>query len=513
MSAARRWMSGGLASGTRMGVGAATQLASVPIFLSCWSPSQYGAWLIVLGLGPLLTAIDVGHQNYLAYAFMNAPDEASLGRVLASSLIAGTVIGILGVVAATGLVWSGAVAFMLKGAEAAVVEQAQTLVVLQSVIWLLVGSFGGLLTRAMARIGQFPRAAWWGVVEAVGTGVAPAVAVLMGGDLMAAGLALAAATVIVNAPMLGDFARLWSAVPERVGRPDLRLAARNAGVSLGIAARDLSAQMRQQGVRLVLAPMVGLSQMTAFATTRTGANIAVQGLNAVLWPLEPELLRFVRERDAERVEAALAVNWGLLMVVVVPTLMAVQFVAAPAFAMWTRGQVPFDPVLFALLSATVAVFAFAQTATLVVRGANRVRVQMATSLLSTAVVLIGIAVTATSVGIRGAAVALIAGEVCVAVIYQDVARRWITAAVLCWPAALARPAILATVSLVAALLAIGWAPEFGAVIAAVAGAVHIGLCLAFYRALPALARERIAGWVSPLGAASGRVWRARGDRR
>ncbi len=500
MSSMRRWVSGGLASGTRVAVGLGIQLASVPIFLSAWSPGQYAVWLIVAGLAPLLSAVDLGHQNYLAQVFMSERDEQALRTAFASSLVAGAVIGLLGVTAAVGLVWSGGVALIARGAGSAIIHQAEVLVVLQSLTWLVVGSLGGLLTRAMARIGAFPRAAWWGAVEAAITGLAPLLAVGLGGDLIAAGVALAVATLAVNIPMLGDFTRVWLAKSGRLARPDLRLATHQVLVSLGITARDLLIQMRQQGVRLVLAPSVGLAQMTVFATTRTGANLAVQGLNAVLWPLEPELLRFVRERDASRVDVALAAIWILLAVLVAPGLVAAQFVVPPLFEAWTRGRIAFDPMLFALLSATVAVFAFAQTATMVVRGANLVRAQLAASFVGAAVVLIGIAATAGVLGIRGATGALLAGEICIGLIYQDVAACWMKTAGLFWPAGPAAWAGAITIGVLITLIAVAAAPAYALMIVGIWMAYHFGACVAAYRAMPLSTRRTIAARLSPLGA-------------
>ncbi len=491
MSVARRWVSGSLANGVRIGVALVVQLASVPIFLSFWSPAQYGVWLVVAGLAPFLTALDLGHQNYLTYAFIDARSDRELGRLFSSSMAAGLVIGLIGIALTLGLVWSGGLNLMLDGVAPALANQAGTLLILQSVVWLFVGSLGGLLVRAMYRIDQYPRTAWWGVASTIVLGAAPVAAVLMGGDLLAAGVWLAAATVVFHVPMLADFARLWLRGGERTEPPDLGLAARNALVSLGITARDLLTQFRQQGVRLALAPAVGVVPMTAFATTRTGANVAVQGLTSMTGPLEPELLGFIRERDQHRLDVAMAVNWILLAALVGPGLIVAQIVMPQAFDVWTRGQIVFDPVLFALLSASVLAFAYAQTGSTIVRGANLVGVQLAASVLAAGVILGGIILTAPALGLRGAAGSLLAAEVCVAAIHQVAAGRRLAGVGLRWPRRLARLALWMTLVDVAALLAMGWAPSRVGPIATGAAVVHVGLCVLIYRALPEMARDRI----------------------
>jgi O-antigen/teichoic acid export membrane protein len=490
MSVTRRWVLGSLANWARIGIGTLVQLASVPIFLTYWTPAEYGVWLVISSLTPYLTAIDMGHQNYLAYEFIKAKDNEKLARLFTSSLAAGLVMGVLAIFVTACLVWTGAISGLLGRADATLASQAGLVLILQSIAWLITGSCGGLLGRAIVRLGHYPRTAWWGVIVAIVTGVAPLIGVALHGDVLSAGLWLVGATLLINIPLLIDFMRVWlrdASFPA----PDLKLALRNALMSLGVTGRDFLNQLRQQGIRLILAPVVGVAQMTAFSTTRTGANVALQGLNSIMGPFEPELLGFLRNRDQLRVETALSVTWALVVYLIGPGLVAAQLAMPLLFETWTRGRIALDPLLFAILSASVAVFAYAQTATTVVRGNNMVRVQLIVSIVTAAATLLGLYLMVKPLGLRGAGLALLLAEICSCVIYQAIAADWMNKNDLKWPSTLARAAALGTLSSIGVILLAGWLPQHAIAITLAFLLVHATVSIAFYLAMPLMARDRI----------------------
>ena len=503
MSVTRRWVLGSLANWARIGVGTIVQLASVPIFLTYWTPAEYGVWLVITSLTPYLTSIDLGHQNYLAYEFIKAKDNEKLAKLFTSSLVAGVFMGVLSVFVTACLVWTGAISGLLGHISPTLAKQAGIVLIAQSVVWVITGSCGGLLIRAIVRLGHYPRTAWWGVFSTVVTGAAPLIGVALHGDLLSAGLWLVGATLLVNIPLLTDFMRVWLRDGASFPAPDLKLAVRNAFMSLGVTGRDFLNQLRQQGIRLILAPVVGIAQMTAFSTTRTGANVALQGLNSIMGPFEPELLGFLRNRDQLRVETALSVTWALVVYLIAPGLVAAQIAMPWLFEAWTRGRIVLDPFLFAILSASVAVFAYAQTAATIVRGNNMVRVQLIISIVTAAVTLLGLYLMVKPFGLRGAGLALLLAEICSCVIYQAVAADWMNKNDLKWPASLARVAALGTLSSIAAILLAGWFPQNAIAITLAFLLLHAIVSVAVFRAMPRMARDRISKPFGRIAAAFG----------
>jgi O-antigen/teichoic acid export membrane protein len=101
--------------------------------------------------------------------------------------------------------------------------------------------------------------------------------------------------------------------------------------------------------------------------------------------------------------------------------------------MWTRGKIPFDPALFAVLSLGVLVYAAAQPALAVVVGNNMLKPQLALSALAAVLVIGGIAGLVPTVGILGAGIALLAAEIAVGAVYLFHAKKWLRDNGLQWP--------------------------------------------------------------------------------
>ena len=149
-------------------------------------------------------------------------------------------------------------------------------------------------------------------------------------------------------------------------KPDIMLGLTTVLKSQVLTLKSLLEMLRQVGVRLVLVPLVGMGEMVAFSTMRTGANTALQGLGTITDPILPELMRFLNQRDQARMETAFSTVWIILIAAMAPSVMMLQVIVSPLFEIWTHGKIPFDPVLFASLSAGVLVYASAQPAMAVV---------------------------------------------------------------------------------------------------------------------------------------------------
>jgi O-antigen/teichoic acid export membrane protein len=253
-------------------------------------------------------------------------------------------------------------------------------------------------------------------------------------------------------PQYFDMLRLFRMEKFVLVSPSMRLGFGNLVRSLALSGKFLLENARHQGVRIILAPLVGVTGIAAFSTMRTGANVALQGLNTVIHPLMPELMRFLHQRDQERSEAAFGTIWIVVVAIMAPAVVVAQVIMEPLYHIWTRGHVQFDPLLFGILSLTVLVYAVVQPAMAVVIGNNMLKPQIVLSALA-AIVVIGVMyLLVPRFGIIGAGVALLAAEVTATMSYMFFAQRWLRKNGLTWPQ---RPFIIAGTSVCLAALTVG----------------------------------------------------------
>lgn len=200
-----------------------------------------------------------------------------------------------------------------------------------------------------------------------------------------------------------------------------------------LVAKYLAEQVRRQGGRLILSPLAGVADMAAFATMRTGANFALQGLGTVTSPLMPELMRFLASRDQVRMESAFAFVWLVLCALLCPAMVVVQWIAPALFPMWTHGKILFDPWLFGMLSLSVALMGMAQPAAAVLEGNNILRLPLGITILAAVVALGGMFMLVPQIGIRGAALSLLTAELVRLVFFVWGAKQWLRGEGMHWP--------------------------------------------------------------------------------
>jgi O-antigen/teichoic acid export membrane protein len=465
MSSLQRFLSASAASWARILLTVATQVLLVPLFLSHWSVEEYGCWLIIqtiMGLGSL---VSTGVQTYAGYEFLKIGDRQSdssrrlfysaLPWLLAVSTIELTVLG--------GLIYFGLVRKVSDASDSldpGLMHQADISLLLYSICWLIASSAGGLAGRAVAPYGYFPRMTWWAVFLALIQALASAVAVACGANLVQTVLAINAATIIANVPIHLDMWRIFREQNLRPVKPDWTFGLHVVRNSLALFFGNVLDLSRQQGVRIFLGALLGVTQMTEFSTTRTLSNLSMQGIGTVTNPIMPELMRFLRARDAQRTEASIGFVWLFAVVLLAPILVGFQWVMPAVYTAWTRGKITYDPALFALFSAALLLFALARPPLAVLQGNNLLKIQLAISTVVTVIAVGGIFLITPHLGTRGAALSLLVAELTGTVLAVIYAARWLGRTGMGYPWTLFLISLLSMFMADVAIALMVWLPQW-----------------------------------------------------
>jgi O-antigen/teichoic acid export membrane protein len=496
VSVASRIVSGSAASWARMGLTFVAQFAIVPIFLAFWSVETFGVWIAIQAFVSMLTTFDFGYQTYLEYEFLKIGAERKdiLRKHFWSGIGVGWLISILQVLLVYVMLKANLISEILgqeSEIEPSLMKAATLVLFIEASIWLVFKSAGGLLYRVLAPLGYYPRGAWWGVFDALISTLFPATIVILGGDLLHAGIAVAVGAVVTNGIILYDLLSILKKEDLWFTRPSTKTGWVNFTRSFPLSGKIILESIRQQGVRVVLAPLSGASGLAAFSTMRTGSNIVLQGLNTISYPLMPELMKFIGQRDQERCNAAFGILWIFLIGLLAPAVLILQVMIEPVFELWTQGKIEFNPALFALLSLSVLLYAISQPAIAVVRGNNLVKVQLIFSALTAVIIVGGMILLIPSIGILGAAVSLLIAETVSMIGYYHVAMRWMKDHGLSWPRNMdkfARFSVL--VSAISLLMIVAWKPYelYILLFSTVAFAIVL---LRFWRELPDIFVQRL----------------------
>lgn len=510
MSTAARLISGSVASWVTIGINMAVQIVLVPIYLSYWDAKTYGIWLAVQALMSTLSMLDYGHQNFLAYEFLRLGlnDRRMLRKFLWSGIAMGVIISFVQVVLIVALVYTGALAFLLDEnsmENSPLLKDAGIALFILGLSWLAFATTPGLIGRALAAFGHYPRSAWWGVVAAIATATAPLIAVVMGGDLKMTSAAWFIGSAIFTAPMYLDYFRLLRREKISFVKPSLTMGYSNIIKSLPLLGKSIFENVRQQGVRLVLTPLAGPVGLVAFSTMRTGANVALQGLNTIVNPLVPDLMRFLHARDQPRTESAFATIWILVIAVMAPGVVILQAIVEPLYVIWTQNKVTFDPSTFALLSLGVLVYAVVQPAMAVVIGNNLTKTQLALTALAAVIVLVVMIAIVPLVGIVGAGAALLVAEISAAFGYKTYAKRWLKQNDLHWPSKAFHIAVASLVIAAASMGSLIFLPALKWFLLPVSMLLFAWNALRYWKILPEVAKQNAANLAAKIPVISS-VW-------
>ena len=273
--------------------------------------------------------LDQGHQNYIGYEFLrigrhNIP---ALSKYLWSAAIVGILISSLQILLIVIFMYTDILAFLLGEASTGhvdLVRSAGFALIFQGILWLTQVTIIGLLVRVLTPFGYYPRVAWWAFFYAIVAAVSPLTAVVMGADLLMASLVLTLSCLATGLVTYLDLFKLLKKERIRFIKPSLALGYSNFRKSLPLLGKSLFENVRQQGVRLVLAPLAGPAALAAFSTMRTGANVALQGLNTIVNPILPDLMRFLHDRDQPRSEAAFSTIWVVVVAQMAPGVVILQ---------------------------------------------------------------------------------------------------------------------------------------------------------------------------------------------
>jgi O-antigen/teichoic acid export membrane protein len=494
MSTAARLISGSVASWAVIAVTMASQVVLVPVYLNYWSVKTYGTWLALQGIMSAFSMLDLGHQNYVGYELLRLGKNnmLKLCKVFLSALIIVIMISLGQIMLMAVFSFTGILPFLIGESIAIdyeLMRSAGIALILLGVSWFLVMTIPGFIVRVLSVFGYYPRFAWWGFVYAIISAVAPLIAIVMGGDLLMASIAFTAGSLLYTCVLAFDLVKLLKKERIKFIKPSMALGYSNFRKSIPILGKSIFENVRQQGVRLILAPLAGPIGLAAFSTMRTGANVALQGLNTIINPLLPDLMRFLHERDQARSEAAFATIWIVVVVLMAPGVVILQTFVEPFYVFWTQGKIAFDPLMFAILSLGVLVYAIVQPAAAVVIGNNLTKTQLVLAMIAAVIVFGFLIILVPIIGIRGAAIALLIAEVVAAIGYKIYAERWLNQNGLRWPK---RPFYLSIVAVAIAACSLAGMilmPDYKWVILGISLVLFIWNLWRYWQVLPPVAIE------------------------
>ncbi len=396
-------------------LGISQQVVLVPVFLHFWTSDILAAWLAIYAAGNLILVADAGLQlrainRFLAFK-ASVDCDGRTGRFYAAmlriylALVAGVAVLV------TAGVWLLPPSAML-GFRATPHFDAAFLVVTLGVLLLLPSNLTSGLYRAR---GNYGRSVWLQCGAMLVAQIAQMLAVFATGSLLAVAIAYMAAQVLmavylvaVDGPILFPFLRgRQGRVSWRWGLGQIRL-----GFPFAVAGAT--------EIALVNAPILLVSAFVServavaqWALTRVIAGLVRMLCTQITLPLAAELGHDFAIGDKERLRHLYARGSAFVALVASLTVSGLLPFWPDFFTLWTRGSIPYDPVLAIALLVGAAAAAPSILALGFASYSNRGDLLVRTKGLQLAVFLMLAVILIPPMGPLGAAVAIVASDLLV----------------------------------------------------------------------------------------------------
>ena len=414
MTVERRALSGSIVTGLNVVVQFGHAIVLVPLFLTSWGTDKYGLWLALVALTELIITLDYGHQAFVGneLARLYPVDKEQMRRVLASAFWIALMLGLVELCVGAGLWFSGVLPAVLGNPEESInAENVGPALLVFLLMWATCGSVGGLLVRVMPPAGHYTRATTWGIFQR-----ALLLAILAGGvalqfSILELMIAQITGQVLHTVLFARDLRNVTPDVYPFWQPADLHLGFRNLTKSVVLTATSILAQVQQSGLNILVPSLFGPALLPVLTTTRTLANVFVQGTAIVAAPLSPDVIRYHVKKEHAKLTGAWAGIWFVSGALVTVGLAISVLIVEPFYAAWTRAEIPLNWPMYLALIAAVSVKAFATPLHIYLTGLNHLRGIAVVTAVQASAVLGGTWLLAPSLGLAAAGAAILAAEV------------------------------------------------------------------------------------------------------
>lgn len=391
-------------------------VALVPLLLVFWGIGTYGVWLSLSALFAVIISADSGYQYYMGNELCRGfsirhvePDEFK--RALASGFRMATLLGIFEISVTLCITGFGFLPMVLGVTKEVVLRQELTLVVLVMVVgWIFTGPFGGILNGVYLSTGLLSRSIWIGVITRTIN------VIILGGCVL---LGYSFLTLVSLMSIVGVISLCFMVLDLRKRFPDhltfwqgstWGIALKNFKRSMVFTFSFMLTQLQGSGLLIRITTLLSPSAVPAFTTTRTLGNTFIQCNSIIMNPLAPEMIRYNFTNEYKKlINTWVVLWWGIGGITNVLLLISLFFIE-PLYTIWTHGKLPFQMPLYLLIAWLVSVQICSLPLMTYLNATNNLRAVLLIASIQTFTVLGVATLLLKPIGLLGAGVALIMGE-------------------------------------------------------------------------------------------------------
>jgi len=339
-------------------------------------------------------------------------DKGKLQETLGSSMLIAYFLGFIEIVICGLLIISGYLpTFLGITSEVAAHYQASLGLIVLMIMWLLIGSFGGILARLLIPVGMLYESQWWGILVRFGQFISLIGVAVLGGNILTACIVF---SIVQASISFLSFIYIKRKLPEFYPWWEKRswhTALNNFRKSLVLTFSAISQQLSNSGLIIFVATLFSVALVPAFTTVRTLTNTAGAVTNIFISSLLPDIVRFHSKGEAEKLITTFKANWFFSGFIVNFGLVIVLPVIEPLYIFWTKGKLEFNFLLFFFLAASISFANFGSGLNLYLAGINNLISQTTITVSRVFIIFVVSLISVKYLGLAGIGLAILISEV------------------------------------------------------------------------------------------------------
>lgn len=365
-------------------------LLLIPLLIKFWGTETYGAWIAIYALYNLIQVVEFGHNTYVGNAFnaMVHTDRDGAKALLGSAFRINFLSGIIQM-SVIGIIYKlGAFNYFV---ESDMPDKNIGIILFILFFYrLLIGSYRGLLVKILNPFGYIYKSYQFSIFERMIEFTVLVAAAFYGISLINMALLW---LIFKSCYSLGILLYLKRLLPEFFPwwqKGSLSPGWQNYKKSLPYIGSSLLDRSASNGVVLLISVLLGSTFLPLFIAIRTLVNFGTKVSDIFLSPITPELINLFAKQQKERLLQLIGSYWLITGGILIIVFMFSIWVIEPIFEIWTNGRLTFRPLVYYGLILVMITQNVGSILDAFLRGINRTKLVFQTSLIRTAMILMGI---------------------------------------------------------------------------------------------------------------------------
>jgi len=425
MSSLNRIISGTSAGLTRQFFLLVITIISMPIYLSFWSLDTYGAWILILTLTSILKTPLFSHQEYLSQEFLKLgkKNRKEISKVLYGSLIVTFIYSLLLLFFINLLINYTSILIFFK-IDSSLINIAKLAIIIIFTLELS-NSVVSLLSRALYPFKYYPIISWLGLFGVIIIPLGQIFGVILGYKLIGLSIITFSIVNLINFFYIIYFGKCLKKEKILFIKYDFLKNLNHLKNSFYLVIGKLSVLFKEQGVRLVLAPMLGNIQMVGYVAMRTASNFMKQIFSTFSNSLRIEFIDYINEKNKKNFLYTYVSLYFIFSLIIIPFSFFFQIIAPTVFEIWTRDKIIFDPILFGSMTISFLIMVFYNPASMIISGKNLFKKDLLISIFTSVIFILLLIFLLSTFSMRGAGYSLVILEIFTCFLTFYFANKWL----------------------------------------------------------------------------------------